>query len=63
MNKETVLEMAFKGAVDNFSENYTNSIEKKESFTIQDIQTAFKSGATMWAKDFISVADMIAPGL
>lgn len=62
MNKETVLEIAFKGAVDNFSENYTNSIEKKESFTIQDIQTAFKSGA-MWAKDFISVADIIAPGL
>lgn len=48
MKKETVLEIAFKGAVDNFSENYTNSIEKKESFTIQDIQTAFKSGA-MWA--------------
>lgn len=62
MNKETVLEIAFKGAVDNFSDNYVNSMENKDSFTIHDIQEAFKAGAK-WAKDFISVADITAPRL
>ena len=60
MNKDAILKMAFNGAVENFSDNYVNELEKKESFTIQDMQEAFKAGAK-WAKDFLSVAEMLAP--
>lgn len=56
--KEQIIE---RGIFD-FSENYLDKIERKESYTIYDIQEPFQAGAK-WMKDFSVVLDMHAKRL
>lgn len=44
--------------IEDFSSQYLNQIEKKESYDIKDIKEAFKAGAK-WMNDFSVMANNV----